>query len=242
MTKTLIGPKPRKGIELSSNLGLLQHILPEIEAMKNVPQPAEFHPEGDVWDHTMLALDYLPASPEIELSMAVLLHDVGKPLTFKEEDRIRFNGHVEVGAEIADKIMRRLRFSKNQQDMVVDLVRQHHKFMEVQNMRQSTLKRFLRSERFDLHLDLHRIDCKASHRNLENWEFCRARIEEFQAQNENALRPPSLLTGHDLIEMGLSPGPEFGRILKELEDAQLDGSVTTREEAIALVRRTAGLK
>jgi len=242
ISKILIGPHPRRGIELAGDFGLLKHILPEIETMKGVPQPAEFHPEGNVWEHTMLAFDHLPASPEIELAMAALLHDVGKPLTFKEEDRIRFNGHAEIGAELTEKIMRRLRFSKNQQDLVVDLVRQHHKFMEVQNMRPSTLKRFLRTERFDLHLELHRIDCIASHGNLENYEFCRARIEEFSKQAENALHPVLLLSGDDLIEMGLKPGPEFGRILKELEDAQLEGSVVTREDAISLVRRTAGLK
>ncbi len=242
LSKILTGPRPRKGIELASELGLLEHILPEVEQMKDVAQPEQFHPEGDVWIHTMIALDHMPPEPEIELAMAVLLHDIGKPQTLTREDRIRFNGHADVGADTADAIMRRLRFSKKQQDLVVELVRRHHKFMDVRNMRQATLKRFLRAERFDLHLELHRIDCLASHGKLDNWKFCREKLDQFGARDEEALHPTPLVTGKDLIEMGLEPGPEFGRILKELEDAQLEGNVTTREEAIEFVRSAAGLK
>ena len=237
LTKILTGPRPRKGIELAAQFGLLGHILPEVVAMKGVEQPEQFHPEGDVWTHTMLTLDQAPADPGVELAMAALLHDVGKPPTFKQADRIRFNEHAEVGAKIADKIMRRLRYSKKQQDLVVELVRQHQKFMEVQNMRRSTLKRFLRAERFDLHLELHRMDCGASHGKLDNYEFCRAKLEQFETEESEALHPPRLITGKDLIGMGLEPGPEFGRILKELEDAQLDGRIKTQEEAVELVRQ-----
>lgn len=235
IVKILVCTRPRIGMELASELGLLIHILPEIENMKAVGQPPEFHPEGDVWTHTMLCLDNLPPSPEIELAAAALLHDVGKPDTFMVKERIRFDGHAEIGAEIADKILRRLRFSKKQQDLVVELVRNHLKFMNVQDMRTSTLKRFLRMERFDLHLELHRIDCAASHARLDNWEFCRGKLDEF-AKHSEPLRPPRLIGGADLIEMGLRPGPEFSVILKEIEDAQLEKRIVSREDAVAFVK------
>ena len=235
LTKILTGPSPRKGIELAGELGLLEHILPEVECMKGVGQPPEFHPEGDVFEHTMLALEKMPKNPEIELAMGVLLHDVGKPPTYKMEDRIRFNGHAPVGASMAEKIVRRLRFSKRQQDLIVELVRQHLKFMNVREMRTAKLKRFLRTDRFDLHLELHRIDCESSHGNLDNLEFCKKKLDEFDGE-DNTLRPPPLITGKDLIEMGMEPGPVFKTILTRVEDAQLDGSIKTREEALDFVR------
>jgi len=242
--KILTDHNPRRGMELAWGLGLLRHILPEVEEMRGVRQPPEFHPEGDVWTHTMLALDIMEKEcpdPPVELAMAVLLHDVGKPRTYEEKERIRFDRHASVGAEMTEKIMRRLRFSKRQQEMVTELVRDHQRFMQVKDMRTSTLKKFLRRENFDLHLKLHRIDCLASHGKLDNHEFVLEKLKEFESAGEEGLRPPRLLDGNDLIEMGLEPGPQFGEILGELEDAQLEGAITTREEAIEFVRRAKGL-
>ncbi len=242
--KILTDRNPRRGIELASDLGLLRHILPEVEQMKGVRQPEEFHPEGDVWTHTMLALEIMEKEyprPSVELAMAVLLHDVGKPPTYKEKERIRFDRHSSVGAEMAEKIIRRLRFSKNQQELVVAMVRDHQRFMQVRDMRKSTLKKFLRLENFDLHLKLHRIDCLASHSKLDNYDYVLEKLEEFKSAGEEQLRPTRLLDGNDLIEMGLEPGPRFGKILNELEDAQLEGSITTRDEAIEFVRRVTRL-
>lgn len=242
--KILTDHNPRRGMELASDLGLLRHVLPEVEKMKGVAQPQEFHPEGDVWTHTMLALDIMDKEyphPPVELAMAVLLHDVGKPPTYVEKERIRFDRHSSVGAEMAEKIMRRLRFSKNQQELVTRLVRDHQRFMQVRDMRTSTLKKFLRRENFELHLKLHRIDCLASHGKLDNYEFVLEKLEQFGSAGEEQLRPPRLIDGNDLIEMGLEPGPQFGEILGKLEDAQLEGAITTRDEAIEFVRRVAGL-
>lgn len=236
LVKILTGPRPRMGIELLSEHGILKHILPEVEAMRGVPQPPEFHPEGDVWIHTMLMLEKMKPSPEVELAMAVLLHDVGKPLTYSEAERIRFDGHAQVGAETALNIMRRLRFSKREQDLVESLVREHLKFMEVKKMRTSTLKRFMRIDRFDLHLELHRLDCLASHGNLDNYNFVKSKMAEFEAlEKEEALRPPPLITGHDLIRLGLKPGPKFKEILEAVEDAQLENIVINRKEALKFV-------
>lgn len=236
LVKILTGPRPRMGMELLSEHGILKHILPEVEAMRGVRQPPEFHPEGDVWIHTMLMLEKMKPSPEVELAMAVLLHDVGKPLTYSESERIRFDGHAQVGAETALNIMRRLRFSKREQDLVESLVREHLKFMEVKKMRTSTLKRFMRIDRFDLHLELHRLDCLASHGNLDNYNFVKSKMAEFEAlEKEEALRPPPLITGHDLIRLGLKPGPKFKEILEAVEDAQLENIVINRKEALKFV-------
>lgn len=236
LVKILTGPRPRMGMELLSEHGILKHILPEVEAMRGVSQPPEFHPEGDVWTHTMLMLEKMKPYPEVELALAVLLHDVGKPLTYSESERIRFDGHAQVGAETALNIMRRLRFSKREQDLVESLVKEHLKFMEVRKMRTSTLKRFMRIDRFDLHLELHRLDCLASHGNLDNYNFVKAKMAEFEAlEKEEALRPPPLITGHDLIRLGLKPGPKFKEILEAVEDAQLENIVTNRKEALKFV-------
>lgn len=236
LIKILAGPRPRRGIELLSEQGIIFEILPEIEKMKGVQQPPEFHPEGDVWTHTMLMLDNMAQRPEPELAMAALLHDVGKPPTFTVAERIRFDRHTSVGADMAAAIMRRLRFSRREQDLVEILVREHLKFMEAQNMRMSTLKRFMRQERFDLHLELHRLDCLASHGDLDNYNFVKGKLKEFEAsEKEEALRPKPLITGNDLIAMGLEPGPRFKEILEAAEDAQLEGRITDHEGAIRFV-------
>ncbi len=226
----------RRGFELLMRTKLLHEVLPEIEAMRGVEQPPAFHPEGDVWVHTLAMLDMLPAGCSPTLAMGVLLHDVGKPGTFRvATDRIRFDGHVELGVEIARRILTRLRFSSDGIRQIEALVDQHMRFMDSQKMRESTLKRFLRNDRFEEHLELHRLDCTSSHGMLDNWEFVRRRREEL---GEEQIRPQRLITGRDLMEsLGIRPGPELGRLLQLVEDAQLEGRVTTREEGLELARR-----
>ena len=222
----------RRGFELLDLTGLLNQILPEVAAMKGVEQPPEYHPEGDVWTHTLMMLDALK-NPSPTLAMGVLLHDVGKPATFRVAERIRFDGHVEVGVRLAHGILTRLRFSNDQIEQIEALVAQHMKFKDVPQMRESTLKRFLRLPHFEEHLELHRLDCLSSHRRFENYELARRKREELGAEQ---LRPPPLLTGRDLIAEGYTPGPLFSEILSAVEDAQLEGFIQTREEALELVR------
>ncbi|MGH9657839.1 MAG: CCA tRNA nucleotidyltransferase [Bryobacteraceae bacterium] len=222
----------RRGFELLDELGLLEETLPEVAAMKGVEQPPEFHPEGDVWIHTLLMLEGLEA-PGATLALGVLLHDVGKPPTFRVAERIRFDGHVEVGARMAVAILTRLRCSADQIRQVESLVANHLRFKDAPHMRESTLRRFLRLDRFEEHLELHRLDCLSSHRRLEAYEMVKAKWASLEVEQ---LRPQPLLTGDDLIALGYAPGPEFGRVLAALEDAQLESSVETREDAVALVR------
>ncbi|MGA2433710.1 MAG: CCA tRNA nucleotidyltransferase [Bryobacteraceae bacterium] len=222
----------RRGFELLDRSGLLGEILPEVAAMKGVAQPPEFHPEGDVWTHTLLMLEGLRA-PSPVLAMAVLLHDVGKPPTFRVADRIRFDGHAELGAEMAVRILTRLRFSNAEIRRVEQLVANHLRFKDVTRMRESTLKRFLRQENFEDHMELHRLDCAMSHRLLGNYEFLRRKQAEAPPEK---LNPPRLVTGDDLIAAGYAPGPAFAGILSAVEDAQLEGAVHNSGEAMALVR------
>ncbi len=220
----------RRGLELLDGCGLLERLLPEVKAFQGVAQPPEFHPEGDVWTHVMLMLDLMgKASPA--LALGVLLHDVGKPSTFRVAERIRFDGHVEVGVVMARRILERLRCSGEQVERVCALVEHHMRFSHVKRMKQSTLKRFLRMPRFEDHLELHRLDCLSSHRNLESYEFARHAFENMPSE---ALRPPRLLTGDDLIAAGYTPGPLFRELLRAVEDAQLEGRVHSREEALDL--------
>jgi len=226
----------RRGFELLDESGLLGDILPEIAAMKGVQQPPQFHPEGDVWTHTLIMLEGL-GSPTPELALGVLLHDVGKPGTFRVADRIRFDGHVELGEKIAREILGRLRFSNAQIDQVVALVANHMRFKHVHEMRESTLKRMLRLDRFQEHLELHRLDCESSHGNLDNYRFAK---EKFEQSPPEVLRPARLLTGRDLIDAGYRPGPDFARMLEAAEDAQLESRIHTREQALDLVKSTFG--
>jgi len=212
--------------------GLLGDLLPEVAAMKGVEQPPEFHPEGDVWVHTMMMLEGL-RQPSETLALGVLLHDVGKPPTFRVADRIRFDEHPEVGARMAAAILGRLRFSGETIRQVEALVANHLRFKDVLRMRESTLKRFMRLERFEEHLELHRLDCAMSHRMLGNYEFVKRRFEEAPPE---ALKPARLVTGNDLIAAGYAPGPSFGPMLRAVEDGQLEGALQTKEDGLALVR------
>jgi poly(A) polymerase len=232
IVRLLTGGGARRGFELLDESGLLLDILPEVAAMKGVRQPPEFHPEGDVWIHTLLMLEAM-RSPSPTLALGVLLHDVAKPPTFRVEERIRFDGHDDLGAKMAVEILTRLRFSSDEIARVEALVAGHLRFMNVSRMRDSTLKRFLRQPDFDEHLELHRLDCLASHGRLDHYEFLCRKLQELPAEK---LKPPRLLTGDDLIAAGYRPGPVFNRILEAVEDAQLESTITTREEALALVR------
>jgi putative nucleotidyltransferase with HDIG domain len=220
----------RRGFELLDATGLLEQILPEVTALKGVAQPPEFHPEGDVWTHTLLMLEGLQ-DPSVTLALGVLLHDIGKPATFRIADRIRFDGHVERGVEIAHGILTRLRFPNHVVDGVEALIGNHMKFMDVPRMRESTLKRFMRQPDFEEHMALHRLDCLSSHGSVENYDFIRRKQEEVPPEH---LKPAPLLTGRDLIAAGYRPGPAFGDVLHRIEDAQLEGRVSSRDEALAM--------
>ena len=218
------------GVRWLIDLGLMAVFMPEVVAMDGVPQPPQFHPEGDVLTHTLIMLG-LMRDPSVELAMGVLLHDVGKPPTFQVRDRIRFHNHTKVGREMAEEICRRLRFSSEQTKHIATLVADHHKFMHVQEMRPSKLKRFLRADRFEDHLELHRVDCLSCHGELDNYAFCKAALENLEPEQ---IRPVLLINGRDLIAMGYKPGPAFKEVLRAVEDAQLEGRVTQRDEALRL--------
>jgi poly(A) polymerase len=220
------------GFQLLHSTCLLHELLPEVEALRGVEQPPDYHPEGDVWTHTLLMLDAL-RNPRPTLALGVLLHDIGKPQTFRRaHDRIRFDGHVERGVEIARAILNRFRFSSQEIEQVLALVAHHMRFADVRRMRDATLKRFLRLPHFDEHLELHRLDCMASHGNLDNYEYAQRKLAEL---SEEQLHPPRLVSGEDLIALGFEPGPRFRDILAAVEDAQLDGVLATRDEAIAWI-------
>lgn len=224
----------RRGFELLDDSRMLQDILPEVAEMKGVEQPPEYHPEGDVWTHTLLLLEQLDR-PTATLALGALLHDVGKPATFRIADRIRFDGHVEEGVRIAHDILTRLRFSRNDMEQVEALVANHMKFKDVHRMRDSTLKRFLRMPCFEEHLELHRLDVMSSNRRLESYDFVREKLGALGAEH---LKPPRLVKGSDLIAAGFHPGPQFTEILRVVEDAQLEGRIQTPAEAMELVMRT----
>jgi poly(A) polymerase len=241
LTKMLTEGAARRAFELLDVTGLLQYVLPEIGAMKGVEQPPQYHPEGDVWIHTRLMLEGLPAGVSSTLAWGVLLHDVGKPPTFKSAsetgDRIRFDGHVDVGVRMTEEICHRLRFSNEDTEQILALVENHMRFKDVESMRASTLKRFVRLPHFDEHLALHRLDCLSSHGNLDSYDLVRRFIAETPPEQ---VRPERLITGDDLQAMGFRPGPVFSQILGSLEDAQLEGQVKTREEAAQFVLKQFG--
>jgi poly(A) polymerase len=233
LTKMLTEGHARRAFELLDETGLLAEVLPEVARMKGVEQPPQFHPEGDVWVHTVGLLEQLEAGCSPTLAWGALLHDVGKPPTFRRADRIRFDRHVEVGEAMAAEICRRFRFSNDETRQTVALVANHMRFADAQRMKASTLKRFFRLENFDEHLALHRMDCLAGSRNLDHWEFVR---ERRAAMPEEAIRPRPLLTGRELIAAGYKPGAGFKEMLRAVEDAQLEGLIGTPEEALGLVR------
>jgi poly(A) polymerase len=236
LTKILTEGAARRGFELLDETRLLPELLPEIARMKGVEQPPQFHPEGDVWTHTLIMLDGLAAGCSPTLAWGVLLHDVGKPPTFTPPSgpngRIRFDEHVEVGTRMAEEICRRLRFSNDDTAQIAALVANHLRFKDVPQMKPSTIKRFVRLDRFEEHMELHRLDCSSSHGHLDNYEFVRRFLAETPPEQ---VHPPRLLTGDDLISLGYRPGPPFHAILEAVEEAQLNGKVTTREAAMRLV-------
>ena len=240
LTKMLTEGHARRAFELLDESGLLPHVLPEITAMKGVEQPPDWHPEGDVWLHTLLLLQKLEAGVKPTLAWSALLHDVGKPPCYRAPDplearpRIRFSGHAEVGATMARHILNRLRFSNGDTDQIVALVANHMRFGDVKNMKQSTLKRFFRLYDFPEHLALHRLDVTASHNLLGMYDYAKQHFEAAPIQQH---KPALLLTGRDLIDAGLKPGPRFKDLLRDIEDAQLEGTVQTREEAVNLLRQ-----
>jgi len=238
LTKLLTEGAARRGFELLDETRLLPELLPEISQMKGVEQPPQFHPEGDVWTHTLLMLEQLPAGTSPTLAWGVLLHDVGKPPTFTPPSgpngRIRFDEHVEVGTRMAQEIARRLRFSNDDTEQIAALVANHLRFKDVPQMRPATLKRFVRLPKFEEHLELHRLDCQSSHGRLDAYLM----VRDFLAETPlDQVRPTRLLTGDDLNEMGYPPSPRYQEILTALEDAQLEGSLSTKDQAIAFVRR-----
>ncbi len=234
LTRMLTEGHGRRAFLLLDESRLLQQVLPEISAMKGVEQPAEFHPEGDVFVHTLLLLDNLPNPCPLALAWGALLHDVGKPPTFRvAPDRIRFDNHVEVGVKMAEEICQRLRFSNDDTTQILSLVENHMRFGHVGRMKESTLKRFLRLPEFDQHMALHRADSLASHRNLSTYEFLQQKQREIPAEK---IRPTPLVTGDDLIAAGHSPGPKFREILNAIEDAQLEGRLASRDAALEFVR------
>ncbi len=235
--KILGNPNRLRGFDLLDQSGLLALILPEVEALKGVDQPEQFHPEGDVFVHTRLMLSLLEPGATGEQALTILLHDIGKPptQTFDAEDeRIRFNGHDRVGAGMAEAVMSRLRFSRDDTDLVVEAVRNHMIFKDVQQMRPAKLRRFMARPHFDVELELHRVDCAGSHGDLENYRFL---VEKGVELANEPLIPPPLVRGDDLLAMGMKQGPRIGAVLDAVQTAQLDGEIKTREEAVELVKR-----
>ena len=240
LLKTLQSPARVRGLDLLDQSGLLQQVLPEMEALKGCEQPPQFHPEGDVWIHTRLMLSLLPEAVSTPLLFAVLLHDIAKPATFSRdpaEGRIRFNGHDKLGAEMAAEILTRLRFPKKDIEAAVECIAQHMAFKDVQQMRVSRLKRFLARPTMQDELLLHRVDCAGSNQDFSNYHFLVRKLEEF---SNEPLIPPPLLTGRDLLAMGLEAGPLFKEILDSVQSRQLEGSLTGNAEALAWVRKAYG--
>lgn len=232
--KILLSPNRLHGFDLLDQSGLLRMILPEMEQLKGCDQPADFHPEGDVFVHTRLMLSLLPEKVSLPLVLSVLFHDLGKPATrvVDETGRVRFNGHEGVSAEISLRIMQRLRFSNEVIDAVLPAVRLHMSFKDVPNMRIATLKRMMARPTFDDELELHRVDCLGSHGMLDNHALLIAKREEF---SQEPLIPSPLLTGDDLITLGWKPGPKFAEILQSVQTLQLEGKLTSRDEALRWV-------
>ncbi len=243
LTKILTEGHAPQGFRLLDETGLLAEVLPEVARMRGVAQPPQYHPEGDVWVHTLMLLAHLPAGCPPTLAWGMLLHDVGKPPTYtppdpaKSGDRIRFNGHVEVGVAIARSLLARLRFSNDDTQQIVALIQHHMQFGDIGKMKQSTLKRFLRLPRFEEHLALHFADVMSSHGRRELYDFAKMQYEESPPEQ---VRPVLLVTGKDLIDAGYRPGPAFKSMLTTAEDAQLEGRVGSTEEAMAFLQETFG--
>ena len=234
LSKMLIEGQARPAFLLLDESGLLKELLPEVSAMKGVEQPRQFHPEGDVFVHTLLLLQNLPRPCPVTLAWGALLHDVGKPPTFRITDRIRFDGHVEVGVKMAEQICRRFRFSNEETQQILALVKHHMRFGDAQRMKESTLKKFMRLPRFQEHLELHRLDCQSSHGDLTSYTFVRERLANTP---QETMRPKPLVTGNDLIAAGYTPGPRFKEILSAVEDSQLEGQLQNKDDALEFVQQ-----
>lgn len=226
-----------KGFDLLVESGLMAAVLPEILALQGCQQPPQFHPEGDVFVHTRKMLGLLPEVVSLPLVLAVLFHDIAKPDTFSQDatGRIRFNGHDREGAVKTEEILRRLKFPNQVIDLTVEAVANHMTFKDVPQMRDSTLKRFMARPGFEDELELHRVDCLGSSGMLDNYEWVRAKRKAFAAE-QRPLIPPPLVSGRDLIAMGVAPGPRFGELLTAVQTQQLDGAISTREDALAWLK------
>jgi len=235
LSRLLTAPDRGRGLRLLEESGLLRELLPEVADLRGVPQPPEFHPEGDVLEHTVRVLEALH-EPTVTLAFGALLHDVGKPRTLEVRDRIRFPRHDEVGAAMAEEVMRRLRASNEQTERVVALVRGHMRIKDFPHMREAKRRRLAASPEFPELVELLRADCVASHGDLSVYEWIQRWLRE---RAQEPLRPPRLVTGYDLIAMGLQPGPAFREILEAVYNAQLEGQVQTREQALELLARHA---
>ena len=236
MDKMLTGPHPERALKMLSELGLLKEFLPEVEGMRGVEQPKEFHPEGDVFTHTLLMLSHM-VNPSLELAWSVLLHDVGKPVTRRVIDgRARFYSHEVKGGEMAEEIMTRLKMPAKRIRRVREAVEKHMRFSHVEKMRSSTWRRLLGEEDFPLHLELHRLDCLSCHAFMENYTLLLDKCIELQEEGLQAL-PAPFLTGKDLLFLGLAPSPSLGKLLKEMMDLQLEGKVKNKREALEAARK-----
>lgn len=236
-TKGLTSSIPHKFVDMCSETGLLENFIPEVEEMKGVPQPPQFHPEGDVYEHTLLALKELPEESSETLVYATLLHDIGKPDTFSVEERIRFDKHDTVSARKAEAVLERLKFSNKKIDRITAIIKEHMRFLHCREMRESTLKKFMRSDYFEELLELHKADCLASHKDLSEYKFCKNKLRKFQRESlQEALRPEPLIDGNDLLNLGLPEGPLIGELLEKVENAQLEGKLNTKEEALSYVK------
>lgn len=234
IVKMFTHPNAGMGLGLLSESGLLKEILPEVERMKGVEQPPEFHPEGDVFIHTKMLLDQLQDASPI-LAFGALLHDVGKPPTFSREGgKIRFYNHSKVGADMAREILTRLRFSNREIDGVISCVENHMKFANVKEMRLGKLKQFVARNIFPTELELHRIDCLASHGKLDLYHFLKQQMKTFEKEE---LKPKRILTGDDLISLGMKPGPAMKEILAEAYALQLEGKIKDRKQGLEWARK-----
>ena len=234
VTRMLTGPGPERAMRMMLELGLLRAVLPEVAALDKVEQPPQFHPEGDVFIHTMEMLRHM-VYPDARLAWSVLLHDIAKPLTksIDETGRIRFFGHEEAGAELAGRILDRLRFSAADRECIVHAVRNHMRFASVREMRAAKLRRLLAEPDFALELELHRLDCIACHGFLECFVYLLDELAERRRRGEEAALPEHWVTGKRLIAAGCRPGPEFGPLLEVIYDRQLAGEFAGLEEALA---------
>jgi poly(A) polymerase len=235
-SKILICPHRRRGVEILVETGLMLHIIPEFMKTIGCEQPPEWHPEGDVYTHTCIMLEMLKPTAPLVLCLAVLLHDIAKPPCQTFGDRIRFNGHDTMGADMADTILRRLRYPNDVIAATVPMVARHMQFMNVKQMRTAKLKRFMAEPTFPQEMELHRVDCGSSNGFTDNYEFLEAKAQEFAAE---PLIPPPLVTGRDLIQLGLTPGPRFREILEIIQTEQLEGRILDRQPALDYLKALA---